>query len=281
MTSNSINGSAYQFVRENGKIVRKRKKVLLKLIMIGDAGVGKTSIMNSYMYKYHHRPYKSTIGVDFLSKDIILDDDTIVTIQIWDTAGQERFLALGPGYYRGADGCIIVYDKSNQNSFKSVESWKDECLKETAPRCPTEFPFMLLANKYDLINDEKSRDLCEWDMITYDRLTLTVGYCRKIEQELMNGNKNVSRVHIPYDLMNLCSIYVGNTRSGELYAEGNGMLFYNVSAKTHYNLEQAFHNFAQKAIEYEEKYSSGFDYQTWRMNTASNDGPSNGVCYCY
>ena len=221
MSNDSNNGRRVS--NDKAVITTQRKKVLLKLIMIGDSGVGKTTIINNYIYQ-NHRQYRATIGADFLTKEIIIDD-TLVTIQLWDaSAGCERFPFLGVAFYRGADGCIIVYDKSHQDSFKSVSLRKEECLAQTSPLCPPEeFPFMLLANKYDLMENEKSKDLCEWD-VKYDRLTLTIGYCREIEKELME----VSPVHIPYALMNLCCDYIGETSSGESYAEENGMLFYNV-----------------------------------------------------
>lgn len=83
-----------------------RKKVLLKVIILGDSGVGKTSLMNQYVNKKFSNQYKATIGADFLTKEVIVDD-RIVTMQIWDTAGQERFQSLGVAFYRGADCCVL------------------------------------------------------------------------------------------------------------------------------------------------------------------------------
>ena len=69
-----------------------RKKVLLKVIILGDSGVGKTSLMNQYVNKKFSNQYKATIGADFLTKEVMVDD-RLVTMQIWDTAGQERFVS--------------------------------------------------------------------------------------------------------------------------------------------------------------------------------------------
>jgi len=66
-----------------------KKKVLLKVIILGDSGVGKTSLMNQYVHKRFSNQYKATIGADFLTKEVMIDDK-LVTLQIWDTAGQER-----------------------------------------------------------------------------------------------------------------------------------------------------------------------------------------------
>merc|ERR1711908_4932 len=100
-----------------------RKKVLLKVIILGDSGVGKTSLMNQYVNKRFSGQYKATIGADFLTKEIMIDDK-LVTIQIWDTAGQERFQSLGVAFYRGADACILVYDITNAKSFERLDMWR-------------------------------------------------------------------------------------------------------------------------------------------------------------
>jgi len=129
-----------------------RKKVLLKVIILGDSGVGKTSLMNQYVNRKFSNQYKATIGADFLTKDITLDDNRQVTLQIWDTAGQERFQSLGVAFYRGADACVLVYDVCSQNSFKTLETWRDEFLIQASPRDAENFPFLLVGNKVDMAN---------------------------------------------------------------------------------------------------------------------------------
>eukprot|EP00753_Platysulcus_tardus_P014985 PLAT4702.1.p2 GENE.PLAT4702.1~~PLAT4702.1.p2 ORF type:complete len:207 (+),score=101.95 PLAT4702.1:98-718(+) len=125
-----------------------RKKVLLKVIILGDSGVGKTSLMNQYVNKKFTNQYKATIGADFLTKEVMLDDK-LVTMQIWDTAGQERFQSLGVAFYRGADACVLVYDITNPKSFEQLESWREEFLIQAAPRDAENFPFLVLGNKVD------------------------------------------------------------------------------------------------------------------------------------
>merc|ERR1719456_1324117 len=104
-----------------------RKKVLLKVIILGDSGVGKTSLMNQYVNKKFTNQYKATIGADFLTKEVMIDDK-LVTMQIWDTAGQERFQSLGVAFYRGADCCVLVYDLTVPKTFESLDSWREEFL---------------------------------------------------------------------------------------------------------------------------------------------------------
>ncbi|XP_018409443.1 PREDICTED: ras-related protein Rab-7a [Nanorana parkeri] len=128
-----------------------RKKVLLKVIILGDSGVGKTSLMNQYVNKKFTNQYKATIGADFLTKEVMVDD-RLVTMQIWDTAGQERFQSLGVAFYRGADCCVLVFDVTAPNTFKTLDSWRDEFLIQASPRDPENFPFVVLGNKIDLEN---------------------------------------------------------------------------------------------------------------------------------
>lgn len=128
-----------------------RKKVLLKVIILGDSGVGKTSLMNQYVNRKFSNQYKATIGADFLTKEVMVDD-RMVTMQIWDTAGQERFQSLGVAFYRGADCCVLVYDVTTPSTFKTLDSWRDEFLIQASPRDPESFPFVVIGNKIDLEN---------------------------------------------------------------------------------------------------------------------------------
>ncbi|OBZ86152.1 putative Ras-related protein Rab7 [Choanephora cucurbitarum] len=120
-----------------------------KVIILGDSGVGKTSLMNQYVNKKFSNQYKATIGADFLTKEVLVDD-RLVTMQIWDTAGQERFQSLGVAFYRGADCCVLAYDVNNSRSFESLDQWRDEFLVQASPRDPDRFPFVLLGNKIDV-----------------------------------------------------------------------------------------------------------------------------------
>lgn len=142
-----------------------RKKILLKVIILGDSGVGKTSLMNQYVHKRFSNQYKATIGADFLTKEIMIDDK-LVTLQIWDTAGQERFQSLGVAFYRGADSCVLVHDITEAKSFDNLESWMDEFLVHANPTNQATFPFVVLGNKSDLgssrrqVSQQKAKAWC-------------------------------------------------------------------------------------------------------------------------
>lgn len=147
---------------------RKRNE-LLKIVVLGDSGVGKTSLMNRYHTGKYSGQYKATIGADFLSKEVVVVDDesgneSNVTMQVWDTAGQERFQSLGVAFYRGADGCILVYDVTNPASFEHLEKWKSEFLKHVN-EIPGEegFPFVVMGNKIDKnIRNVSQSDVEAW-----------------------------------------------------------------------------------------------------------------------
>merc|ERR1712196_728718 len=128
-----------------------RKKVLLKVIILGDSSVGKTSLMNMYVNRKFNNQYKATIGADFLTKEVMVahnGDQRLVTMQIWDTAGQERFQSLGVAFYRGADACILVFDVTTKKSFDALDTWRDEFLVQASPTNPNDFPFMVIGNKF-------------------------------------------------------------------------------------------------------------------------------------
>ncbi|XP_058110910.1 ras-related protein Rab7 isoform X2 [Magnolia sinica] len=110
-----------------------RRRTLLKVIVLGDSGVGKTSLMNQYVHKKFSQQYKATIGADFVTKELQIED-RLVTLQIWDTAGQERFQSLGVAFYRGADCCVLVYDVNVLKSFDTLDNWHDEFLNQVSEK---------------------------------------------------------------------------------------------------------------------------------------------------
>eukprot|EP00827_Trimyema_finlayi_P003048 TRINITY_DN272_c0_g2_i2.p1 TRINITY_DN272_c0_g2~~TRINITY_DN272_c0_g2_i2.p1 ORF type:complete len:260 (-),score=101.69 TRINITY_DN272_c0_g2_i2:21-755(-) len=135
-------------------IMASRKKQLFKIIILGDSGVGKTSLINQYVSQKFTQQYRATVGADFMAKDVQLEDRT-VTLQIWDTAGQERFQSLGSAFYRGSDCCVIVYDITNMKSFEAIETWKEEFLLQGSLKDKDNFPFIILGNKADLEEQRK------------------------------------------------------------------------------------------------------------------------------
>lgn len=102
-----------------------KRPVLLKLILVGDSGVGKTSVLWTLCEKKLRGDElrTPTIGVDFLSHQVSLDGSRTATLQIWDTSGQERFRSITSPFFRGADGVLFVFDVSSRASFDALDGW--------------------------------------------------------------------------------------------------------------------------------------------------------------
>jgi len=126
-----------------------RRRVFLKFLVLGDSGVGKTSLMDQFVNNKFVAHYRATIGADFMNKEIMIRDK-YATIQLWDTAGQERFQSLGVSFYRGSDACALVFDVNIAKTFESLEKWRDEFILQTDPKDALSFPFVVIGNKIDI-----------------------------------------------------------------------------------------------------------------------------------
>ena len=97
---------------------------LFKIMMVGDAGVGKSCLLNRYTNNIFNPEYSSTIGLDFSHRTIEGSGGKTVRLQIWDTAGQERFRTITSSYYRGSHGILLVFDVTEKRTFDHLEYWK-------------------------------------------------------------------------------------------------------------------------------------------------------------
>ena len=120
----------------------------IKIIVVGDSGVGKTNLINRFASDKFDTNSKATIGVEFVYKALKINKD-IIKVEVWDTAGEERYRAITSSYYKGAKGAIIVYDITNEDSFKNVEIWMNEVIKKGQKG----MQLLLIGNKKDLVND--------------------------------------------------------------------------------------------------------------------------------
>ena len=117
----------------------------LKILVLGDADVGKTNLVSRYVTDTFYEHTRHTLGVDFVMKQTLVAGTT-VTMQLWDTAGEERFRALSALLYRGAHGALIVYDITRRSTFDSLASWCSGVREQCGPNCP----IVLVGNKVDL-----------------------------------------------------------------------------------------------------------------------------------
>ena len=118
----------------------------IKIIIVGDANVGKSCIATRFQYNKFDSSYEITIGVEFFSKIIEIDNNKI-KIQIWDTAGQETFNSLVKSYFRNINGCLLTFDLTDRESFTNIENWLNKVVTESN----TDVTYILVGNKSDKI----------------------------------------------------------------------------------------------------------------------------------
>lgn len=125
---------------------------IFKIILIGDANIGKTSLINRYVTDSFADRYICTIGVDFMMKSINYDDQTI-KLQLWDTAGMEKYKQITTSYYRGAQAAIVCFDLTSRESFNSITKWVDDFCQFYNPIFQR--TILIVGNKADLIDQRQ------------------------------------------------------------------------------------------------------------------------------
>lgn len=123
---------------------------LIKLLLIGDSGVGKSCLLLRFSDDQFTPSFITTIGIDFKIKTIELDGKRI-KLQIWDTAGQERFRTITTAYYRGAMGIMLIYDVCDEQSFSNIRNW----IRNIEQHAADNVNKILIGNKADMVSDKK------------------------------------------------------------------------------------------------------------------------------
>lgn len=124
--------------------------LLMKLVMIGDSGVGKTCLLSRYVDDIFYEEANATIGVEYKLKEIEIESSKF-KLQLWDTAGQERFHSITQSYYRCSDGAVIVFDVTDNASFENVSNW----IKEYSDFTDGNHNIIIVGNKNDLESERK------------------------------------------------------------------------------------------------------------------------------
>eukprot|EP01094_Clydonella_sp_ATCC50884_P007937 TRINITY_DN1719_c0_g1_i1.p1 TRINITY_DN1719_c0_g1~~TRINITY_DN1719_c0_g1_i1.p1 ORF type:complete len:216 (-),score=45.82 TRINITY_DN1719_c0_g1_i1:218-865(-) len=196
-----------------------------KVVLLGDTGVGKTSIALRYCQNVFYSRLNPTIGASFLTKAIVVDGIKI-KLQIWDTAGQERFRSLAPMYYRGACAAIVVYDITNPQSFDQLKTW----LHELQLTLQEPIVVALVGNKSDLAPqravemEQVSRFGKEYDAIVMEVSAKTNGGIDQLFVEIakrLNAEKNSAPPSAPISSQNSVTVAPGNP-SGQDQGEAGG-----------------------------------------------------------
>ena len=119
-----------------------------KFILVGDTGVGKTSLIGRFVSGHFNADHQFTVGVEFASKSVVINGKCI-KLQIWDTAGQEEFKAVTRSYYRSSAAALVVFDTTRKDSFRNVARWVED-IRNNGKK---DAVLVLIGNKIDLVHE--------------------------------------------------------------------------------------------------------------------------------
>ena len=142
------------------------KDFIFKICLLGEANVGKTSLVYRFIKNMFKEDFKSTLGVNLLKKDVEIEGK-VVSTQIWDLGGQESFKSLRKLYLQGAHGALIIYDSTKKITFEKVEEWVQN-FRDTREN----EPLLLIGNKIDLkskikVDEKEAREFAEKNKMTF------------------------------------------------------------------------------------------------------------------
>ena len=139
------------------------QRFVFKIMVIGDPSVGKTSLIRRYVENAFSEEYITTLGVDFLKKDMVAGDGkTAISLVLWDVAGQSKFATFKKVYYTGARFVIIVFDLTNPRSYQNVQVWLDDARQILGEN----IEFAIFANKADLAEQRRVSSYNEYRSIS-------------------------------------------------------------------------------------------------------------------
>ena len=124
------------------------KRKVMRLSFLGDSGVGKTCIINKYLFDQFSETHNSSVGIEKIDKKVKMNDGNELKVIIWDTAGQERFKSMSTNTVKGAQGIVLVFDITKKETFESLPNW----IKETK-NIKDNIPIVLFGNKCDLLEE--------------------------------------------------------------------------------------------------------------------------------
>ena len=144
--------NSYDYLFKSKKFKLLNEKFVIIVILVGDVGVGKTSLITQYIKKIFPISPLPTISIEFTTKIIQINPTTKIKMQIWDTTGQEKYKSIISHHYRKAVGALLVYDVTRYSSFENCVKWIQELRNNTDKDCV----ICLVGNKIDLIESNKS-----------------------------------------------------------------------------------------------------------------------------
>ncbi|KAK7101748.1 ras-related protein Rab-7L1-like [Littorina saxatilis] len=203
------------------------REITLKLLLLGDVMVGKTSLVQRYVNNVFMRAYKETIGVDFTMKTIQWAGGLTIKLQLWDIAGMERGGAVTRAYYRNAHGCLLMFDLCDPATFTHVVSWKEDLDSKCRLPDGSPIPCLLLANKNDAVREwSVSRDeldtvsghygFCAWrDISVKNNLGVEQAVRFLIHQMLVNAGREAAVDTVSYSANRQTTVVLGEPSSND------------------------------------------------------------------
>ena len=135
----------------NSPLYNANKQIYnLKIIVLGDIAVGKTSVIGRFITNTFSENYKSSISCEFKRKQLDIDGETSANLTIWDTCGEERFMSVTKQYYNGSHGAMIMYDLTKKDTFIKMNRW----IKDVKDNAPKDIVIMVVGNKSDLVMEK-------------------------------------------------------------------------------------------------------------------------------
>ncbi|KAI8641049.1 ras family-domain-containing protein [Parasitella parasitica] len=189
----------------NAAAPNDRRPVPVKLVLLGESAVGKSSLVVRFVNREYAENREPTIGAAFLTQKCTVDDRT-VKYEIWDTAGQERFHSLAPMYYRNAQAAIVMYDITKSSTLDKAKGW----VKELQRQANSQIVIALVGNKLDLVEENRSEQNEDTD-----------------EQDENGTSRQVT------------------FEEASAYASEAGLLFFETSARTAANVDEVFREIAK------------------------------------
>ena len=159
----------------------------LNILLVGDANVGKTSILLKYTENFFPNQYQATIGVEYKMKIIKLNNMNI-KLQIWDTAGQERYKSIAKNFFHSANGVFLVFDITNKQSFENLNKWIED-VKENSPK---DCKYIIIGNKSDL-SDQRTISTFEIDNFVKEKKSSYFEVSAKNDEGLNEAFINLSK----------------------------------------------------------------------------------------
>lgn len=195
------------------------KQDSFRYIIIGDTEVGKSSILLQFTEQQFQTEHDMTIGVEMGSR-VVKVDDRNVKLDIWDTAGQESYLSVTRSYYRGADGCLLVYDISNKASFESVSMWLSEARQNSNN---PNLVILMIGNKADLTENravtfDEANEFAKANDLTF--LELSAKNYQEVERAFLQTAEKINKKIKAHGQAQSKGIKLGAAKKGSKIVQG-------------------------------------------------------------